>query len=281
VLHGGILMPDSKTFRETAIFLVLTFGISSVFYYLIARSGTVYDSGGVYIYGLMWSPGVSAIITSLIFRNRLVDLGFTRCRIKYILISVILPIVYASVIYVPVWLFGHGAINPYYKFDAVNLLILNGLIFAPLLALGEEIGWRGFLTPRLVNSFGFVKGSLVCGVIWYIYHVPVIISADYRGGNSLWFSLVCFAILVISITFLFNWLRIKSGSIWPAVVLHACHNLFIQGFFDKITADFGLIAYITGEFGIGLAFVSVIIAVIVYRKRNELPQAVTGQDRGE
>jgi membrane protease YdiL (CAAX protease family) len=66
------------------------------------------------------------------------------------------------------------------------------------------------------------------------------------------------------------WLRLRSGSLWPAVLYHATHNLVIQGIFDGSTIDTGPTKWITTEFGIGTAVVMVIIGTYFWRKRDEL-----------
>jgi hypothetical protein len=57
------------------------------------------------------------------------------------------------------------------------------------------------------------------------------------------------------------------------MLLHASHNLFIQGIYDPFTRHARLTNYATGEFGFGLALVAIVLAVIFYGKRCELPQA--------
>jgi len=69
----------------------------------------------------------------------------------------------------------------------------------------------------------------------------------------------------------FAWLRLKSGSLWTGVLMHASHNLFIQSVFGPLTTDTGLTKYITGEFGLALALISLVIAYIFWKKRTELP----------
>jgi len=54
--------------------------------------------------------------------------------------------------------------------------------------------------------------------------------------------------------------RLKSGSIWLGVVLHAAHNTFIQQFFDPLTVDKSKTRHIAGEFGAGLAAISILLA---------------------
>ena len=55
-------------------------------------------------------------------------------------------------------------------------------------------------------------------------------------------------------------MRLKSGSIWPGVVLQAAHNTFIQQFFDPLTAVKSKARYIAGEFGAGLVVTSILMA---------------------
>jgi membrane protease YdiL (CAAX protease family) len=76
--------------------------------------------------------------------------------------------------------------------------------------------------------------------------------------------------MVIGISFAFAWLRLKSGSLWTAVLLHASHNLFIQGIFTPLTQDSGPTMYWIDEFGIGLALGAVVVAYLFWRRRNEL-----------
>ncbi len=77
--------------------------------------------------------------------------------------------------------------------------------------------------------------------------------------------------MVVSISFVFAWFRLKSGNLWTGVFLHASHNLFIQGVFTPLTSDTGKTKYIIDEFGAALAIVSIIVAFIFWKKRSELP----------
>jgi membrane protease YdiL (CAAX protease family) len=76
--------------------------------------------------------------------------------------------------------------------------------------------------------------------------------------------------MVIALGFVFAWMRLKSGSLWTGVLLHASHNLFIQAFFDPITADTGRTKYITGEFGAALAVTVIVLAAYFWTRRGEV-----------
>lgn len=102
--------------------------------------------------------------------------------------------------------------------------------------------------------------------------MPAIFLADYNSsGTPNLYSAVNFAVLIIAISFPFAWLTLKSGSLWPAVVLHAFHNQIVQGIFDKLTGNTGITPYIIGEFGIGLALTGLVVAYIFWRMRQDMP----------
>jgi membrane protease YdiL (CAAX protease family) len=75
--------------------------------------------------------------------------------------------------------------------------------------------------------------------------------------------------MVTALAYIMGYLRLRSGSLWPCVLLHATHNTFIQSLFDPLTAPVGWAKYITTEFGVGLA-VTVVVASTVLVSRGRL-----------
>ena len=88
-------------------------------------------------------------------------------------------------------------------------------------------------------------------------------------GAPLPFAAVMFSIMIVGQSFAYAWLRIKSGSLWPAALMHATHNLFVQGVFDGITKPTALTPYMIGEYGVGLALTALVLAYIVWSKRPD------------
>ena len=278
----------NRTGLSILVFLILTFSFSSVFYRLIIHNGSLGAHGGLFVLCLMWSPGVSGLITRLIFQGNLRGHGFGWGKTKYQAASYAIPLVYAAVVYVPLWLAGfsnfhapvisrmaqkfglHGSVASYFL-----LLATIGMAQSCTSALGEELGWRGFLVPQLAKIMPFGGVALTSGIIWSLWHYPLILMANYHGAGPKWYSLICFTVMVIGIAFLFAWMRLKSASVWTGMLLHASHNIFIQGFFDPLTRPAPVTNYLIGEFGAGLAMVAVVIAVICYKKRGELPESQT------
>ena len=272
--------------KKISVFLLLTFALSSIFYFLILSSGSLHR----FSFGLMWCPGIAAILTQLIFQHNLRDMGWKAGKLKYWLWGYGLPVLYGAVVYGIVWFTGLGKFAPYERIlqtteqlnielrsPAVTLalyVVINatlGVAINMTSALGEEIGWRGFFVPELSRKYSFTGIALISGAIWTIWHAPVILFSDYNNpGVPIWFSLACFTLLVIGSSFAYAWLRLKSGSVWPAVVLHGSHNLFIQAIFTPFTGDTGPTPYVIDEFGLGLALVGLVIAYIFWRKRTEL-----------
>ncbi|MGE5378422.1 MAG: CPBP family intramembrane glutamic endopeptidase [Bacteroidota bacterium] len=244
---------------------------------------------------IMWTPALAALLAGLLTRRPIRDIGWGLRPVRWLAIGWLIPVLYGSIAYGLLWITGLGGIpNPTFierarltlnMPDAGTILLiaaafgyitLVNLLPGMLMSLGEEIGWRGFLVPELANWGGFQKAALYSGGIWFLWHLPGILSGDYGAtGTPLAFRLLCFATLVISGGVIFAWLRIRSGSIWPAVVMHAVHNNVIQAFFDRITFDTGYTKYLAGEFGIALVLVNLVLAWLCWRQLGRQSSEVT------
>jgi len=285
-------MTDSsrRTVQKTITYIVITFALSSVFYYLVISSGSLTAAYGIFSAGLMWCPGVAALLTQMVHHESPRDLGWSWGKRWYQVWSYLIPVLYSSVVYVFVWLTGLGRFsvvgflgNLASQFGlqhvpiwitAVGYLVVTvalGTLVSCITALGEEIGWRGFLVPNLAKLTTYSRVALISGVIWSVWHYPILFFADYNAGTPAWYGAACFTVMVVGLSFAFAWMRLKSGSLWTAVLLHASHNLFIQRVFDPLTTDTGLTRYVTGEFGAALAVISLVVAYIFWKRRTELP----------
>jgi membrane protease YdiL (CAAX protease family) len=111
--------------------------------------------------------------------------------------------------------------------------------------------------------------------------MPLIIFADYNAGTATWYALLCFAFMVVAMSFPMAWLRLRSGSVWPAVIIHASHNLFVQGFFDQVTVNTGPTLWLTTEFGAALAVTIGLTAWLFWRVRDAVPSRATSSQNVE
>lgn len=278
--------------RQIATYVLLVLLFSCVFYFLIIRAKQLGAGGGIYVVGIMWCPALAAFATLRLNGRSLSDLGWHWPARKYALASWYIPLLYAGVAYLIVWLSGLGGF-PNYEFVAsltkrmgphlspaiatvlyVLLIGSFGMVGSLSHALGEEIGWRGFLVPELAKNFSFTATALISGIIWSLWHYPVLILADYNAGTATWYALLCFTVMVVAISFLFAWMRLKSGSLWTGALLHASHNLYVQAIFTPLTRNTGKTAWFIDEFGAVLPLVTVVVAIYFWTRRRELPSAL-------
>ena len=101
--------------------------------------------------------------------------------------------------------------------------------------------------------------------------MPIIVFAGYNMGTG-WYGLAVVFANMIGLCFVLTWLRLKSGSLWTGVILHASHNHFIQHFFDPMTAPTDRTKYFLGEFGIGFTLVVAVLAAYFWMRRAEVDQ---------
>ncbi|GGF43887.1 abortive infection protein [Microbacterium sorbitolivorans] len=99
----------------------------------------------------------------------------------------------------------------------VAAIIPNGF-----LAFGEELAWRGWLTSAL-RPYGVWPTLLITGVLWGLWHAPVILLGHNYGRTDVWGVLLMVGACIAWGAF-FGWLRLRSRSLWPAVFAHGSLN---------------------------------------------------------
>lgn len=150
--------------KKVIVFLLLLFVLTSFPYYKVISTGTL-EGNGQYIFIAMWIPAISAIITKIIFDRNIKGLGWKIGKLKYLGISYAIPLIAASVVYSIAWISGIGGLNlTAIGISNVPTGITRFLMFATLgvmgsaiSAVGEEIGWRGFLVPELLKNIHILK----------------------------------------------------------------------------------------------------------------------------
>ena len=139
------------------------------------------------------------------------------------------------------------------------------LIFNIILVSGEEIGWRGYMLTRLIDS-GVPRPVLVSVLIWGIWHVPLFLWGGFVEGASPLLSTALLMVTTTSLGYVLARMRLETGSVWPAIVLHTAWNDIIQTGFHPLTAGAGKQVWV-GETGILTVLVLVVAAVIYSRGR--------------
>ena len=132
---------------------------------------------------------------------------------------------------------GEDAVTPFFESGMTPMTyfwvcLAQGVTYAPLIntipAVGEEAGWRGFMMPRLKEQFGLVKGRVIGGVIWAVWHFPVMLLAGYEYGTDYIgapvLGLLVWCVVCVAVGTLLDWLYDKTGSIWAPALAHGAFN---------------------------------------------------------
>jgi uncharacterized protein len=274
---------------EIRLFLALLSAFSSGFYAFLFLEPSAPGRWLSYSAAFMWCPGLAALLTLLILRRSLRGLGWSWGGVRYYLIAYALPLAFCLPVYLAVWWLGLGAFDAG-SFEAYRsrtglpsgLVGSLGVIAAALLAaplgmlatLGEELGWRGFLVPRLFASLSFTRTSLVTGLVWAAWHYPVVVAVlpVFIPKLPIAFAIACFTVSVVAISFVHAWLRLRSGSVFPAALLHATSNTFM-GAFEALTTHSDVTSYFTYEYGLGFAIVVPLLSLPFWKAGQRLARA--------
>ncbi len=106
--------------------------------------------------------------------------------------------------------------------------------FNGLFALGEEIGWRGFLQGLLIARLGATRGIVVLGFIWSFWHLPLLLAGYNYPQHPLLGAFVLFPVMLIGASFFLGWLTLKARSFWAAAIAHGAVNSIQQGVVSNI-----------------------------------------------
>ncbi len=235
--------------RPLFVFLGISVGAAMAVAVLSAAMGWSVHSPawGVLAPIVMWAPALGRLAA-----RRTVDRGFTSpvplstwgvTGAQVMLSPLALPLAVYGAAYAIAWSAGVTHWSPgggqwtTGPQIAVNLLLNLSIlgVFGTFTALGEEIGWRGYLQPRL-DAAG-VRGSVA--VVWLCqlaYHAPLMAGAGYANAGGFSTSLALFAAGDLSVTFLWARESYRARSLWPAVLFHSFHNTISQWLFPKFFA---------------------------------------------
>lgn len=153
---------------------------------------------------------------------------------------------------------------------AVPVKIAIGLMIGTALALGEEIGWRGYMLPRLLG-FGFLPAALLVGFLHGVWHLPVMLTTSfYHSAGNPYIVVPMFLVTLTLAGVFFGFLRVWTRSVWVVAIAHAAANNAWEIMSELTQTKSPLVLeYVGGESGVimiaGLLIVD--IALIGYMRR--------------
>ena len=245
---------DKKAFR---LFLIIVFAVSAIVETVWIIFGDA-DTGIIFSALLMYIPLIGAVITSRKYFKKQGSLGIARFKPIYIFLALI-PLIYLGFSYGLYWLIVKNSFNSSLSF---NLELIVAFFIILITAFGEEVGWRGFMYPIVQRIMGWKKAIIVTGIIWALWHLPLMISGIYLPGTSMIYGISFFIIEIIALTVILSWIRIISNSVWPAALFHGVHNFLDQAILQELTTN-EKSAYFVGETGIITIVITILIAVLI------------------
>ena len=226
---------------------------------------------------LMAAPALASAITRLVLREGFTDVSFRsggRRSAQALLLGFVVPLLVGSLAYGTAYLAGlvrfgapvlplvGSSIGPVANFALTLALAatFGTLILLPA-AAGEEIGWRGYLLPRLIEARA-PRPALLSGLIWGAWHVVPLLARGYAAGASSLFSATNLLVTTTALGCILASMRLGTGSIWPCVVAHAAWNAVVNGAFNLATQGEGATFWI-GEAGFLVMLVTVLVTLVM------------------
>jgi membrane protease YdiL (CAAX protease family) len=265
IQESAVQTPASGA-RATAFF-VLAFVLSWAFWIPFAifapPASSVLSGGGgspVLLLQLLgnFGPSAAAIVLLALWggsggRREL------RALLKRLLPHRASPLLYALVLFLPFVTLLPGLLYASLFADFSGLgHVLAGLLPALLIGLlisgpGEELGWRGYALPRLQAAYGPLAASLLIGVVWGVWHLPIWLWSSSSGGASFVAEFALFVVGLSAFSVVFTWVYNHTGaSMWMVVLLHAA-----------VTASYNSLSVLLGPSSVGTWVPSVLTTVTI------------------
>ncbi|MFC3749432.1 type II CAAX prenyl endopeptidase Rce1 family protein [Paenibacillus sp. GCM10012306] len=135
-------------------------------------------------------------------------------------------------------------------------------------SMGEELGWRGYLLPRMLG-LGKKKAMLLNGLVHGIWHFPIIINtAQYHAGEKLWIILPFTVASTVFLAPVIGTLRLRTGSVWTASMLHTSHNLFCLIMTSLFVSQSAASSVIAGDMGLVVVIFYAALTFYLWRKKS-------------
>ena len=211
-------MQEKKEIRWIWIFVIGTYLVSGMGYLLCLVCEVAY-----------FIP----ILAPIAFAFVVVHISKKAIRIPWkgsvgtgLLVGAAIPIGYLGITFFLMLCLGH-------KVEGSRLtpeFLIELFLVWPFAAVCEEVGWRGVLLPLLKKVTSYEKACLFDGVIWFGWHIPLLLNRELVTEFPLWQGACFFLIEVLCITFIMGALSDSKygASIWVYISLHAVHNILIQ-----------------------------------------------------
>lgn len=207
-------------------FFVLTFALSWTLWWASGVTSPAGPNSLILLLGV-FTPGIVALGLTGLNGGRAAVVSLLRRLIDWEVAGrwYLFAVGYMAAIKLTAALVHRVALGTWPVFGQDNLLLMFGAaVFTALIGsqAGEELGWRGYALPKLADQFGLRAASIVLGVIWALWHLPLFFAPV---GDTFGQSFPLYMLQVIAISVAMAWLYSRTrGSLVPVMLLHAAIN---------------------------------------------------------
>ncbi len=279
--------------KGIASYLLITFALTYGIEFTLLAMGVRFDTqnsliGQSVVMGVMWVPALAAFVTAkYITKEGFANTGLRFGSVKpYLLWALLMPLIFA-VIYTITWALGlhqpdwmlSGFMGMMESAgadlsDAPPPAALIGLIFGAsvltipfvnsILGFGEEFGWRGYLLPKLM-PLGKPVAYLLLGIIWGLWHMPLILMGFTYPGHPL-VGILMFIVLLTLFGAVLNEVTLRYQSSLLAGWLHGLFNSQKLGLWALLF--FGMDKVLLGGYQglVGIAVWGAVAAIMLIRQ---------------
>ena len=160
-----------------------------------------------------------------------------------------------------------GVSNLSYMLETGLFAVTLAPVINMFAALGEEAGWRGYMMPHLKKQLGLLNGRLLGGVIWGVWHWPLMLLVGYEYGTNYLgapvLGLFVWCIVCFALNTLLDWLYEKTGCIWVPSIAHGAFNA-VAALFVVLTNPADSYYNVLGPAPIGLIGMLPMLAAAVW-----------------
>lgn len=240
--------------KRLLIYLAFAFGGTWIVFFAYILSGNVWAADGVIsdmdkLVSLgMLGPALAMLLTRYVTKegfavtgegSMLLGISFRDKKWIYFVVALFLPWLYIELGNGLMLLFSPAAFDVDYpallglteqEQTIIYIQPFAMMVSAVLVsfgAFGEEAGWRGYMMPKLIKLCGYKKAVVIGGILWGMWHWPLTYVGHNFGMEYFGYPFTGFAAMCLMCMFngiILTFVACKSGSIWPAVVLHAVNN---------------------------------------------------------
>jgi membrane protease YdiL (CAAX protease family) len=240
-----------KERNDLLIFIAITFSLSILLSLIIGLTGG-HESKFIWLqFASMPIPAIATLIMTNLFNAPVKEITWNKLPVYWLVLALLLMPMTIHIICLPLinfqnngtfpwqsWLitkekglhispdnFGWGALTSNELVFKILINAITGVVIVSALAFLEEIGWRGWMLPRLIDQFNLKKGILIGSLVWALWHVPFMLSGIlYLKAVPVYLMLLINPFGIFGAGLVISWLWTKTKNIWIVSIAHGALN---------------------------------------------------------